>query len=143
LQLEKWTIGQIDQQLFICRQGLNTKTTGKRKEEAMKKAICAWLGFCFAFGLFFNSSIASTIAEGEVRTAKGVVSSIDEKHGAIVVKASTAVGELTVGVTLLKSVQPTKDGQKVNLSEIVGKRALLKYTREDDRLVGLAINILE
>lgn len=109
----------------------------------MKKAICAWLGFCFAFGLFFNSGVAATIAEGEVRTAKGVVSSIDEKHGAVVVETPTAVGELTIGVTLLESVKPTKDGQKVNLSEIVGKRALLKYTREDDRLVGLAINILE
>lgn len=110
----------------------------------MKKAICVWFGFCFAFGLFFSSGVASTIAEGEVRIAKGVVSSIDEKHGSVVVEAPTAVGELTIGVTLLESVKPTtKDGQKVNLSEIVGKRALLKYTREEGRLLGLAVNVLE
>lgn len=103
----------------------------------LKAAICLTYVFCI------SSSFAATIKEGEVRTAKGVVANIDEEYGSIVIESPFPSGDLTVGVTLQESVKPVKDGIRVGLSEILGKRALIKYTREDGRLVGLSLSVLE
>ncbi len=80
----------------------------------------------------------ATIAPGEVRVVVGKISAVDVAYRAVVVEVPTPKGDLTVGVTLADTVTPRVDGQPIALSDIsVGQTARLKYTREDDRLIGL------
>ncbi len=85
-----------------------------------------------------SAATAATIQPGEVRVVEGRISAIDVAYRTVVVEVPTPKGDLTVGVTLDETVRPRVDGRTVALSELsVGERARLKYTRRDDRLVGL------
>lgn len=85
---------------------------------------------------------ASTISPGEERVVHGTVSAVDVAHRAVVVEVPIASGDLTVGVTLDSSVTPQGPSGPVSLSEVQpGAPAMLRYTRRDDRLVGLAFQV--
>ena len=97
-----------------------------------------------AAGLILALSVATaaTIQPGEVRVVEGRISAIDVAYRAVVVEVPTPKGDLTVGVTLDETVSPRVNGQTVALSALsVGERARLKYTRRDDRLVGLELMV--
>ena len=81
---------------------------------------------------------AATIRPGEIRIVEGRVSAVDVAYRTVVLEVPTPKGDLTVGVTLDDAVRPRIDGREVRLSDLeVGSSARLKYTRRDDRLVGL------
>jgi len=81
---------------------------------------------------------AATIRPGEVRVVEGRVSAVDVSYRTVVLEVPTPKGDLTVGVTLDEAVRPRIDGREIRLSDVeVGSTARLKYTRRDDRLVGL------
>ncbi|WP_025321850.1 hypothetical protein [Deferrisoma camini] len=83
-------------------------------------------------------SWAATIRPGEVRVVEGRVSAVDVSYRTVVLEVPTPKGDLTVGVTLDEAVRPRIDGREIRLSEVeIGTTARLKYTRRDDRLVGL------
>jgi len=80
----------------------------------------------------------ATIAPGEIRVVEGRISAVDVAYRAVVVEVPTPKGDLTVGVTLADTVTPRVDGRRLSLSDLsVGETARLKYTRKDDRLIGL------
>lgn len=88
------------------------------------------------------SALSETIAPGQIRVVEGTVSAVDIAHRAVVVAAPTPKGELTVGVTLAAGVEPARSGKPISLSDVaVGERAVLRYSREDGRLVGLALHL--
>ena len=90
------------------------------------------------------SAIGATIKEGMVRTETGKVSAIDAKAPAIVVDAPLGKKVLTIGVTMKKDAHITRKGKAVGLGDLkVGEKVSIKYTREDDRLVGLAVNAVD
>lgn len=87
-------------------------------------------------------SRSGTIAPGEIRVVRGTVSAVDVVHRAVVVDVPRGTGSLTVGVTLAPSASPEGPAGPLSLSEVQpGASATLRYTREDDRLVGLALRI--
>ncbi|MEW6488146.1 MAG: hypothetical protein AB1578_09570 [Thermodesulfobacteriota bacterium] len=95
-----------------------------------------------ALFLTVPGAFAETIAPGQVRVVEGTVASVDVAHRAVVVAAPTPKGELTVGVTLAAGVEPARNGSTIPLSDVaVGERAVLRYSREDGRLVGLALTV--
>ncbi len=81
---------------------------------------------------------AATIRPGEIRVVEGRISAVDVPYRTVVIEVPTPKGDLTVGVTLDEAVRPRVDGREIRLSDVeVGTTARLKYTRKDDRLVGL------
>lgn len=99
-----------------------------------------------AYPLFFLvllmavSVAGKTIQPGEVRTAVGTVSAVDLEHSALVVKAPTAKGDITIGVTMKKDAPVMRKGTNVSLRDLkVGEKVTIKYGRDDDVLVGLEV----
>jgi hypothetical protein len=95
-----------------------------------------------ALSLCVPGAWAETIAPGQVRVVEGTVAAVDVAHRAVVVAVPTPKGELTVGVTLAAGVEPTRSGKPIALADVaVGEKAVLRYSREDGRLVGLALAV--
>ncbi|GAB6064793.1 hypothetical protein [Deferrisoma palaeochoriense] len=91
--------------------------------------------FCFAFAA---AAWAATIQPGEIRVVEGRIAAVDVAYRSVVLEVPTPKGDLTVGVTLDEGVTPRLDGQPLSLESLQpGETARLKYTRRDDRLVGL------
>lgn len=98
------------------------------------------LAFVLALAGMVSVAGASTIQTGEVRTVTGKVSAVDAGAGVLVMEAPTAKGMLTVGVTMKEGAPITKDKRKVTLDDLkVDETVTLKYTRENGRLIGLAV----
>lgn len=96
--------------------------------------------FMLALAGMVSVAGASTIQSGEVRTVTGKVSAVDVGARALVMKAPTAKGKLTVGVTLKEDAPITKDKRKVALDDLkMDETVTLRYTRENGRLIGLAV----
>lgn len=95
-----------------------------------------------ALFLTVPGAFGETIAPGQVRVVEGTVAAVDVAYRAVVVAAPTPKGELTVGVTLAAGVEPTRSGTTISLADVaVGERAVLRYSRADGRLVGLALTM--
>lgn len=106
------------------------------------QTLFAVAAFLLGFSTLPAPSSAGTIAPGQVRVVEGKITAVDVAYRAVVMDVATAKGPMTVGVTLDESVTPTSDGTSVLLRDIaVGERAVLKYTRQDGRLVGLELRI--
>ncbi|RMG92362.1 MAG: hypothetical protein D6708_06700 [Candidatus Dadabacteria bacterium] len=85
---------------------------------------------------------AATIQPGEVRVVEGRIAAVDVAYRSVVLEVPTPKGDLTVGVTLDEGVEPRTDGQPLALGNLQpGDTARLKYTRRDDRLVGLDLAV--
>jgi hypothetical protein len=88
------------------------------------------------------SALSGTIAPGEVRTVEGTLKAVDLVYRTVVVDVPSAKGDLRIGVTLGRSVQPRVDGQTMSLDDLtVGQRTVLRYTRENGKLVGLDLRV--
>ena len=99
------------------------------------------IALCVVLFLSATLGVSATIAPGEVRTAQGSLAGVDVANRSVVIEVPGSKA-FVVGVTLKEGVTPTSDGKPVSLSDLpVGKNALLKYTREGDRLVGMELKI--
>jgi len=90
-------------------------------------------------GIFFAGIVtARTIAPGEIRVVKGKVTAVDVEHNALVVDTKIAKGILTVGVTIDARTTFSKGKSLEDIK--VGDTVILKYTREDGRLIAKSIS---
>lgn len=105
-----------------------------------RRVLVPWLAMLFLVPPL--AAWGSTIAPGQVRVVQGKVAAVDVPHRAVVVDVAVPAGTLTVGVTLAPSVEPMGPKGALPLSDIqVGQPAVLRYTRENDRLVGLDLTV--
>ncbi len=96
----------------------------------------------FVLALFGTVTVAdaSTIRPGEVRMATGKVVAIDWDASSLVMESPTGKGMLTVGVTMKKGALIRKNKRAVGLADLKEDEPVtLKYTRDNDRLIGLEI----
>ena len=94
------------------------------------KTMVFLLVFVLALGGIVSVAGASTIQSGEVRTVTGKVSAVDVGARALVMKAPTAKGMLTVGVTMKEGAPVTKDARKVALDDLKYALAVRRATAE-------------
>lgn len=95
-----------------------------------------------ALGLAPLLAGSQTIGPGEVRAVTGTIAALDVANRTVVVDAPLLAGDVTVGVTLGPGVEPRLGGKDIGLADVaVGDRAVLRYTRENGRLVGLGLTI--
>lgn len=89
-----------------------------------------------------SMGLGGTIAPGQSRVVEGKVAAVDVAHRSVLVEVPRPEGALTVGVTLDAGVEPQARGKPLPLSQIaIGDGAVLRYTRQDGRLIGLGLEI--